>query len=136
MQASVFTRIIRGELPAAKIYEDEHTIAFMDINPVNPGHALAVTKGHWPTADVIPTEALAATAATAQLVARAIVRELKPDGFNLVQNNGAGAGQSVPHLHIHILPRHKGDGASLNWTYKPGNMDEIAALCERLKKAL
>ena len=132
----IFCKIVAGKIPCFKLLEDEHTIAFMDINPVNPGHALAVTKGHWPTADVIPTEALVATAATAQRVAKAVVRELKPDGFNLVQNNGAGAGQSVPHLHIHVLPRHKGDGATLNWTYKPGNMDEIAALCERLKKAL
>jgi len=134
----IFCRIVAGQLPCFKLLEDDKTIAFMDINPVNPGHALAVAKGHWPTVDVIPADVIAAVAQTAQKIAKAVVTELKPNGVNLVQANGAGAGQSVPHLHIHIhiMPRRAGDAVSLNWEPKPGDMKEIEAISKRLKAAL
>ena len=132
----IFCKIVAGQIPCFKLLEDEHTIAFMDINPVNPGHALAVAKGHWPTVDVIPPDVLAAVAKTAQRIAKAVMAELRPAGVNLVQANGAGAGQSVPHLHFHIMPRVAGDGVSLNWAYKPGDMAAIKAVYERLKAAL
>jgi len=134
--ACIFCKIVAGQIPSFKLMEDDDTIAFMDINPVNPGHALAVAKGHWPTVDVIPPEVLAGVARTAQKVARAAIKELKPDGVNLVQANGAGAGQSVPHLHIHIMPRRAGDAVSLNWVPKPGDMKEIEAVFRKLKAAL
>ncbi len=132
----IFCKIVAGQIPCFKLFEDAETIAFMDINPVNPGHALAVAKGHWPTVDVIPADVLAAVSRTAQRVARAVVNELKPTGLNLAQANGVGAGQSVPHLHIHILPRRRGDNLSFNWEYKPGDMTEIETLYRRLKTAL
>jgi histidine triad (HIT) family protein len=103
---------------------------------VNPGHALAVAKGHWPTVDVIPAVTLGAVALTAQKVAKAVMKELKPVGVNLLQANGEGAGQSVPHLHVHIMPRRKGDSVALNWDYKPGDKTEIEAIYRRLKAAL
>lgn len=132
----IFCKIVAGQIPCYKLLEDDATIAFMDINPVNPGHSLAVAKGHWPTVDVIPPDVLAATARTAQRVAKAVMRELKPVGVNLLQANGAGAGQSVPHLHFHVMPRRENDGVSLNWQYKPGNKAEIEAIYERLKAVL
>jgi histidine triad (HIT) family protein len=132
----VFCRIVAGTLPCFKLLEDETTVSFMDINPVNPGHALAVAKGHWPTVDVIPADVLAAVARTAQRVAKAVVKELKPVGVNLLQANGEGAGQSVPHLHIHIMPRRPNDGVILNWEPKPGDMKEIEAVYKKLKAAL
>jgi histidine triad (HIT) family protein len=132
----IFCKIVAGQIPCFKLLEDDTTIAFMDINPVNPGHALAVAKGHWPTVDVIPAEVLAEVAKTAQKVANAAFKELKPNGVNLLQANGEGAGQSVPHLHIHIMPRVKGDDVSLNWEYKPGDMAAIKAVYEKLKAAL
>ena len=132
----IFCRIVAGKLPCFKLLEDEHTIAFMDINPVNPGHALSVAKGHWPTVDVIPADVLGNVARTAQKVAKAVVKELKPNGVNLLQANGVGAGQSVPHLHFHIVPRVEGDNLKLNWDYKPGDMAAIRAVYERLKAAL
>jgi histidine triad (HIT) family protein len=135
-EGCIFCKIVAGQIPCFKLLEDEATIAFMDINPVNPGHALAVAKGHWPTVDVIPADVLGAVARTAQKVAKAVVTELKPVGVNLLQANGEGAGQSVPHLHIHIMPRRKGDGATLNWAYKPGDKAEIEAIYKRLKAAL
>ena len=132
----IFCKIVAGQIPCFKLLEDVNTIAFMDINPVNPGHALAVAKGHWPTVDVIPAEVLADVAKTAQKVARAALKALEPHGVNLLQANGEGAGQSVPHLHFHIMPRVKGDDVSLNWAYKPGDMAAIKAVYEKLKAAL
>lgn len=132
----IFCKIVAGQLPCFKLYEDDTTIAFMDINPVNPGHALAVAKGHWPTVDVIPAEVLGDVAKTAQRVAKAAFKALDPSGVNLLQANGEGAGQSVPHLHIHILPRSKGDNVSLNWSYRPGDMAAIKAVYEKLKAVL
>ena len=132
----IFCKIVAGQIPSFKLFEDEATIAFMDINPVNPGHALAVAKGHWPTVDVIPPEVLASVARTAQRIAKAVMKELKPYGVNLVQANGAGAGQSVPHLHIHIMPRRPTDNVSLNWEPAPGDMAGIKAVYEKLKAAL
>jgi len=129
----IFCKIVAGQIPCFKLLEDSDTIAFMDINPVNPGHSLAVAKGHWPTVDAIPPEVLAKTA---QRVAKAVVRELKPYGVNLLQANGEGAGQSVPHLHIHIMPRVRGDDVNLNWAQKPGDMAAIKGICEKLKVAL
>jgi histidine triad (HIT) family protein len=132
----IFCKIVAGQIPCFKLLEDADTVAFMDINPVNPGHALAVAKGHWPTVDVIPAEVLAAVAQTAQKVAKAAFKVLKPHGVNLLQANGEGAGQSVPHLHIHIMPRVKGDDVNLNWEQKPGDMAAIKAVYEKLKAAL
>jgi len=134
--ACIFCRIVAGQIPCFKLLEDDNTIAFMDINPVNPGHSLAVVKGHWPTVDVIPADVLGDVAKTAQKVAQAVFRELKPHGVNLLQANGEGAGQSVPHLHIHIMPRVKGDDVNLNWEQKPGDMAAIRAVYERLKASL
>lgn len=132
----IFCKIVAGQIPSFKLLEDDATIAFMDINPVNPGHALAVAKGHWPTVDVIPADVLSAVAKTAQKVARAVMSELKPIGVNLLQANGEGAGQSVPHLHIHVMPRRAGDGVALNWGCKPGDKAEIEAIYRRLKAIL
>ena len=132
----IFCKIVAGQIQCFKLLEDANTIAFMDINPVNPGHALAVAKGHWPTVDVIPAEVLGDVAKTAQKVAKAVFRELKPVGVNLLQANGEGAGQSVPHLHIHIMPRYPNDGVRLNWDYKPGDKAEIEAIYKRLKAVL
>lgn len=135
-QTCIFCKIVAGQIPCFKLLEDEQTIAFMDINPVNPGHALAVAKGHWPTVDVIPPDILAAVARSAQRIAQAVMSELGPVGVNLLQANGAGAGQSVPHLHIHIMPRRAGDDVRLNWEPKPGERAEIEAVHKRLKAAL
>ena len=132
----IFCKIVLGQIPCFKLHEDATTIAFMDINPVNPGHALAVAKGHWPTVDAIPAEVLSDVAKTAQRIARAALKVLKPHGLNLLQANGEGAGQSVPHLHIHIMPRVAGDNVSLNWGEKPGDMTAIKAVYEKLKAAL
>ena len=132
----IFCRIVAGTVPCFKLWEDERTLAFMDVNPGNPGHALAIAKDHAENLYAIATEDLAATAQTAQRVARAVETALSPDGINLVQANGPGAGQSVFHFHIHILPRGAGDDLKLNWGHRPGDMDAIKAVFEKVKAAI
>jgi len=129
----IFCKIVAGEIPCFKIYEDGATLAFMDINPVHPGHALAIAKDHHPDVFTLPAELLAATTATLQKVAGAIQRTLNPPGMNLLQCNGPAAAQSVPHFHMHAIPRHTDDGLAMNWGLKPGNMDEIGALAGRIR---
>ncbi|MEC9347838.1 MAG: HIT family protein [Pseudomonadota bacterium] len=132
----VFCRIVAGTLPCFRVFEDAETLAFMDINPFNPGHALAIPKAHFANAYEIPADLAGATMATATRVARAVRAVLQPDGINLVQANDIGAGQTVFHFHVHIFPRRLGDAASLNWDQVPGDMASIKALAEKVAAAI
>lgn len=132
----VFCMIVAGKIPCFKLWEDDRTLAFMDVNPANPGHALAIAKTHAENLYEMSPEDLAATAQTAQRVAAAVKAAVSPDGINLVQANGPGAGQSVFHFHIHILPRHDGDNLSMNWGHTPGDMEEIKAVYEKVLAAI
>ncbi|MCW8834772.1 MAG: HIT family protein [Rhodospirillales bacterium] len=129
----IFCKIIKGEIPCFKLYEDERTLSFMDINPVNPGHALIIPKFHTPNFFEIPLDWLADTMTTTQKIARAVQKTLEPHGLNILQANGPGAAQSVFHLHMHVVPRGEDDGVTMNWGIRPGNMDEIGALSERIR---
>ena len=132
----IFCKIISGEIPCFRLCEDEHTLAFMDINPAHEGHALVIPKVHARDLLAIEPESLAAVTITARRVARAVDATLKPEGINLMQCNGEAAGQSVFHFHMHVLPRKLGDELKMNWGLKPGNMDAIGALAERIKEHL
>ncbi|MDE1903926.1 MAG: HIT family protein [Alphaproteobacteria bacterium] len=132
----IFCKIVAGQIPSFKLTEDAATLAFMDINPANEGHCLVIAKPHHPTLYDMPPELLAAVSVTALKVAKAVNAALKPDGLNLVQSNGPGAAQSVPHFHVHVLPRRLGDKLPLNWELKPGDRAAIAATAERIKAKL
>jgi len=134
--ACVFCKIVAGQIPCFKLYEDEASIAFLDINPANEGHSLAIAIGHWPTVHDIPPEALGKVAATAKKVAAAVQKVLAPDGINLLQANGPGAAQSVPHFHLHIMPRKFGDNLTINWQQVPGDMAKLKELHARLLAAM
>ena len=129
----IFCKIIAGEIPSFKLFEDDDTFAFMDINPANEGHALVIPKEHAADVHAISDAAISATAMTAKRVASAIEKTLDPEGINLVQANGPAAAQSVFHFHMHILPRRKEDGLKLNWGLEPGDMEAIGALAERIR---
>ena len=129
----VFCKIVAGEIPSFKLFEDEATLAFMDINPAHEGHALVIPKEHAPDLYAVSDEALARTSVTAKRVAAALARTLNPDGVNLVQSNGAAAGQSVMHFHVHVLPRARDDGLAMNWGLKLGDIDAIGRLAERIR---
>jgi histidine triad (HIT) family protein len=136
MADCVFCKIRDGQIPSAKVYEDERTLCFMDINPLNTGHCLVVTKAHAATLHESDVGDLQAAIATAQKVARGLQQALKPDGLNMLQANGQAAFQSVPHFHLHLIPRWTGDGKGFDWPLQPGDRAAIVAAAEKLKAAL
>ncbi len=129
----IFCKIVAGEIPCFKIYESDDTLAFMDINPANEGHALVIPKEHSADVHAVTAAAISSTVITAKKIAAAIEKTLSPDGINLLQCNGPAAAQSVLHFHMHVLPRREGDELKLNWGLEPGDMDAIGQLAERIR---
>ncbi|HXI19814.1 MAG TPA: HIT family protein [Gemmatimonadales bacterium] len=136
MSDCIFCRIRDGQVPSLKVFEDERTLAFMDINPLSSGHCLVITKAHAATLFEAELGDLQAAIATAQRVAQAIREGLKPDGLNLLQANGAAAFQSVPHFHLHLIPRWNNDGKGFDWKPVPGNREQIMKAGERIRSLL
>jgi histidine triad (HIT) family protein len=131
----IFCRIVAGAVPCHRVYEDAHTLVFMDIFPVADGHALVITKQHAATIFDADEEALTAVAATARRVAHAIRRVLAPDGLMVFQLNGAAAMQTVFHYHMHLLPRRDGEPLALH-TRVPGDPARLAEVAAQLAAAL
>ena len=136
MDDCVFCKIRDGKLPSMKIYEDDQTFCIMDINPLNTGHCLVITKAHAATLWDAQVADLQAAVATAQRVAEALKQTLRPDGLNMLQANGSAAFQSVHHFHLHLIPRWTRDGKGFDWTLVPGDRAEIAKAGEKLREAL
>jgi len=132
----IFCKIVAGEIPAAKVYEDELTVAFMDIGQVNPGHVLVASKRHAVTVLDLTAEEAAAVMQTAQRIAHAAQQAFAPDGITLFQANGAAGGQTVFHFHMHVLPRHEGDGMALTWPRKEPAMPLLQHYAQQLQTAL
>ncbi|MBI3458258.1 MAG: HIT family protein [Candidatus Rokubacteria bacterium] len=132
----VFCKIRDGQIPSTRVYEDERTLAFMDINPLNDGHCLVVTRAHATTLYDVAEADLQAVVVTAKRVAVALREALKPDGLNVLQANGAAAFQSVPHFHLHLIPRRTGDGKGFDWKLVPGDRARIQATAEKIRAAL
>jgi len=132
----VFCKIRDGAIPSTRVYEDERTLAFMDINPLNDGHCLVVTRAHAETIFDADLADLAAAIATAKRVAEALRRTLAPDGLNLLQANGKAAFQSVPHFHLHLIPRFTGDGKGFDWPLVAGDRARIQAVAEKIRAEL
>lgn len=132
----IFCKIVRGEAPSFKLYEDDLSFAIMDINPFNHGHALVLSKGHFPNLLEASDESVAAVARTVRKIAVAVADAVTNDGINIVQANGPGAAQSVQHYHVHVLPRRLGDNAKLNWSLAPGDHEAIARQAADIKARL
>lgn len=132
----VFCKIRDGQIPSLRIHEDERTLTFMDINPLNRGHCLVVTRRHAATLFDAEEADLAAAIASAKRVALAIRQALAPDGLNMLQANGAAAFQSVPHFHLHLIPRWTGDGKGFDWPLVAGDRAAITETGERLRALL
>ena len=128
MTDCIFCKIIRGELPSQKLYEDERTVAFLDIRPVNAGHTLVVPKAHSQNIFDIKPEDWAAVAGVTRVLALAIEKGTGADGVNIAMNNREHAGQVVHHPHVHIIPRFKDDGLKLmpQREYKTNEAEETA----------
>ncbi len=133
----IFCKIVAGEIPSVKVYEDDSVLAFMDINPLNDGHLLIIPKAHAATIhEITEADFLAVMSATHRLAA-AVREALNPDGINLMQLNGKAANQVVPHLHVHIIPRWSGDGLTVShWNLVSGDMKRIKGVAEQIQKAL
>jgi histidine triad (HIT) family protein len=106
----LFCKIISGEIPSKKVYDDQSTFAFLDINPRNPGHVLVIPKKHYLTLLDMPANEVGTLFESARFVADAVKKGSKADGLSLVQSNGKAAGQVVSHVHVHIIPRYMSEG--------------------------
>lgn len=128
----LFCKIVAGEIPATMVAQDEHTVAFMDINPANPGHMLVVPRNHAKDLLEIDPEDLAAVARQGKRLAARAVEVLGADGVNLLNSCGPLAWQTVFHFHLHVIPRYAGDPLRLPWDPQPGDIEAIGAIGERL----
>ena len=133
----VFCKIVAGQLPSCKVYEDTDTLAFMDIGPIVPGHTLVIPKTHVDPLTAAPPEVLQKLILVVQRIARAQLKAFKADGINVIQSNGRVAGQVVPHLHFHVIPRFAADGHHWNWKAHPyAQVEDMCTMAEKIKSAL
>ena len=133
MADCLFCAIVAGEAPAQIVDSDEHTVAFMDINPATAGHALVIPRRHSADLLEISDSDLEHTMVTARRLATRIKAVLDPAGFNVLNSCGAAAWQTVFHFHVHVVPRYEDDPLKLPWVPGPGDADEIGALAERIR---
>jgi histidine triad (HIT) family protein len=129
----LFCGIVAGSIPSETIDSDERTVAFMDINPATPGHALVVPRAHSADLMEIGDADLTAVILASQRLAKRMKNVLGADGINLINACGAAAWQTVFHFHIHVVPRYVDDPLKLPWIPEPGDSDEIAATAARLR---
>ena len=120
----IFCKIANGEIPSATLYEDEDFRVILDLGPASKGHALILPKNHFANLFEIPEDIEAKAFVLAQKMATKMKKVFDCDGFNIVQNNGTTAGQTVFHFHIHLIPRYDKDGAGVSW--KPGTLTDEA----------
>ena len=128
----IFCKIIAGEIPSYKIYEDESTLAFLDINPVNPGHTLVVPKKHLANIEEADEATLCQIMKTVKKVGQSLKKNLGAAGYNVLESNDPIAGQVVPHLHFHVTPRTESDGLKL-WPQKKYDDGEAEAILNKIK---
>jgi histidine triad (HIT) family protein len=136
MSNCVFCRIIARQIPASVVHEDEHTLAFMDLGQVNPGHVLVAVKAH--VENLFGLEAVQASAVSRTMlrVAQAIRDAFAPHGLSVYQANGKAAGQTVLHYHVHLVPRYDGDGMALSWPVKNPPREKLEEYAGQIKSRL
>lgn len=130
---TIFERLINGELPSAKVYEDEYVYAFMDAGQLNPGHVLVATRAPFETLMDADEASAVALMRAAHRIARAVQDAFQPEGITLLQANRPAGWQTVPHLHLHIVPRYANDGVELTWPRKEPGLDVLRAYAAKIK---
>jgi histidine triad (HIT) family protein len=130
----LFCGIVAGDVPAQIVDSDEHTVAFMDINPATRGHALVVPRRHSTDLMDVSDDDLAYTMAAARRLARRMDETLEPDGFNILNSTRPAAWQTIFHYHLHVIPRYDDDPLKLPWIPGPGDPDEIKAIADRIRR--
>jgi histidine triad (HIT) family protein len=136
MSDCVFCKIVAGQIPSTRVFEDEHALAFMDLGQVNPGHVLVAVKKHAENIYALDDTQAAAVARAIARVSRAIRDAFKPEGLSVYQANGKAAGQTVFHYHVHLLPRHEADGMELTWPVKNPPREKLESYAEEIRKKL
>lgn len=131
----IFCKIVRGEAPAIKVYEDDLTLSMMDIRPASEGHTLVISKEHFENLLDIDESALTAVTRVTRHIARAIRQALEPDGIRVNQFNGSAAGQTVFHYHMHVVPIREGRYTGAHGR-GPGNLEEIQQVAKKIQTAL
>lgn len=141
MPDTIFSKIIAGDIPCHRVYEDEHVLAFLDINPLSGGHTLVIPKEPAATLDQLSDDSAAAVGRALPRICRAVMKATRADGFNVLQNNGAAAHQEVMHVHFHIIPKYADrqsgqDGLGIGW--RPGKLDPEtgAEMAKRIADAI
>ncbi len=136
MPDCIFCKIIAGQIPAAMLLETDRVVSFLDINPVNPGHALVVPRRHVTTLLELNQDELHVAIYAARRVAQAVTEAVGSPEFNLLQNNGRCAGQVIDHVHFHVIPRNPDDGFSLGWRQLQYKEGELEAMQEAVRARL
>lgn len=135
MSETIFSKILAGEIPCHRVYEDEAVLAFLDVNPLSPGHTLVIPKEAKATLDQLSDESSAAIGRVLPRIARAVLAATGASEFNVLQNNGPGAHQAVFHVHFHIIPKtSEGRGLGVGW--QPGSLEDGAGLAAKIAAAL
>lgn len=132
----IFCKIVAGEIPSHKVYEDDRVLGFLDVGPLSRGHTLVIPREHYETIDRMPDELAAACMAVVPRLSRAIVAATGAAGWNVLQNNHRVAGQAVNHVHVHIIPRSEGDGLGYRWPAGKLDEQEAKALREAIAAAV
>ncbi|MDP3902196.1 MAG: HIT family protein [bacterium] len=135
MDDCIFCKIVKKEIPADIIYEDDDFLAFLDINPVNPGHSLLIPKKHYQNLYYLPDNVLTGVASLIKKISIAAKQGMRADGVNIIMNAEAAAGQIVPHAHFHILPRFKNDGYK-HWQGQSSSAEQMKEAAERIRENL
>jgi histidine triad (HIT) family protein len=136
MSDCVFCKIVAGEIPAIKVYENDETLAFMDLGQVNPGHVIVIVKPHVQDVYGLNSDLAAAVFRTATHVAQGVKKAMKPEGMTLLQTNEQAGWQTVRHFHIHVLPRHQADGLTLTWPAKNPPQEVLEEYASQIKAQL
>ena len=137
MSESIFSRIIRGEIPSHRVYEDEHVFSFLDISPLAPGHTLVIPKEPAAQLDQLSDESAAAIGKVLPRICRAVMKATGTKAYNILQNNGADAHQAVFHVHFHIIPKPTAEsGLGIGWSPTELDPSEGKALLEKIHAAL
>lgn len=132
MSETIFSKIIRGEIPCHRVYEDDRVLAFLDISPLSPGHTLVIPKEPAPSLDKLSADSAAALGRALPKIARAVMAATGASSFNVLQNNGASAHQAVFHVHFHIIPMVEGRGLGIGWEPMKTEAADLLALREKI----
>ncbi len=137
MADTIFSKILSGEIPCHRIYEDDLVLAFLDINPLSAGHTLVIPKEPAETVDRLSAESAAAIGRALPMLSRAVMTATGASSFNIIQNNGRSAHQEVMHVHFHIIPKdEEGGGLGIGWKPLPTDHDAFAMIAEKIRESV